>query len=182
MTATPQDLPERRFLAPAGLDDMLDYFLYLAYRDCGYVTENLCKAEFGINRRRWRILASLLDREGGTVGDLARLADLDFAQTSRTVGTMVREGLLKRRSQPGNARYAQILLTDAGRDLCNRVMRRYVQANQALLAPFSETEVLTLVNLLSRLRLRAAEMLDAEAGPDGGGERSACPKSEGGQA
>jgi len=95
---------------------------------------------------------------------------------------MVREGLLKRRSQPGNARYAQILLTDAGRDLCNRVMRRYVQANQALLAPFSETEVLTLVSLLSRLRLRAAEMLDAEAGPDAGDAHAACPEPADGQA
>src|SRR5271168_3695617 len=44
---------------PAGIEDMLDYQLYLLYRDCGYVIERLCQVEFGVSRRRWRILATL---------------------------------------------------------------------------------------------------------------------------
>ena len=37
---------------PGTLEDMIDYRLYLVYRDCGYVTEKVCKTEYGISRRR----------------------------------------------------------------------------------------------------------------------------------
>jgi hypothetical protein len=63
---------------PAGIEDMLDYQLYLLYRDCGYAIERLCQVEFGVSRRRWRILGTLSAAEGVTVSDLSKRAELDI--------------------------------------------------------------------------------------------------------
>src|SRR5579863_4073320 len=109
---------------PAGIDDMLDYQLYLLYRDCGYVTERLCQAEFGVSRRRWRILATLSTAEGITVSDLSKRAELDIAQTSRAIGALVRQGYLKRLANPKNARYSEVILTEKGRNLYHSMFAR----------------------------------------------------------
>ena len=84
--------PASSLTQPAGIEDLLDYQLYLLYRDCGYVIERLCQVEFGVSRRRWRILATLSAAEGITVSDLSMRAELDIAQTSRAIGTLAREG------------------------------------------------------------------------------------------
>jgi DNA-binding MarR family transcriptional regulator len=122
---------------PANIDDMLDYQLYLLYRDCGYVIERLCQVEFGVSRRRWRILATLSAAEGITVTDLSRRAELDIAQTSRAIGTLAREGYLKRLANRKNARFSQVVLTDKGRDLYRSMFVRLRQVNQQLLAVLS---------------------------------------------
>src|SRR5271156_2125770 len=109
--------PTSLLTQPASIEDMLDYQLYLLYRDCGNVIERLCQIEFGVSRRRWRILATLSAAEGITVSDLSKRADLDIAQTSRAIGTLAREGYLKRLANPRNARFSQIVLTEKGRNL-----------------------------------------------------------------
>ena len=85
--------PTSTLMQPAGIEDMLDYQLYLLYRDCGHVLERLCQVEFGVSRRRWRILAILSAAEGITVSDLSKRAELDIAQTSRAIGNSSGNGL-----------------------------------------------------------------------------------------
>lgn len=143
---------------PDTLEDMIDYRLYLVYRDCGYVTEKVCKNEYGISRRRLRIIFSLVHCEGITVSELARRAELDMAQTSRTIGTMMREGFLRRLSNPENARFAQVVLTDKGRQLYSDILGRYRSINQSLLAPLDDQELLMLDYLLDKLRASATDL------------------------
>lgn len=150
-----------RIRHPTVLAEMLDYRLYLVYRDCGYVTEGICRREFGISRRRLRIIFTLIDAEGVTVSELAKRADLDIAQTSRTIGTMVREGFLRRRSNPQNARFAQIWLTEKGRELYRDILGRYRQANNRLLDVLNDEEVIQLDRMIDKLRRHAA-VVDAE--------------------
>src|SRR5580700_5322706 len=118
---------------PAGIEDMLDYQLYLLYRDCGYVIERLCQVEFGVSRRRWRILATLSGAEGITVSDLSMRAELDIAQTSRAIGTLAREGYLKRLANQNNARFAQVIMTEKGRTLYRSMFARFCEVNKQLL-------------------------------------------------
>jgi len=143
---------------PETLEDMIDYRLYLVYRDCGHVTEKVCKTEYGINRRRLRIIFCLMYCEGVTVSELAKTAELDMAQTSRTIGTMMREGYLKRLSNPENARYAKVVLTDKGRQIYKNILGRYRSINQALLQPFTDEEIITLDYLMSKLRISSQEL------------------------
>lgn len=156
-----QTEPERRLasLDPRCLGEMLDYRLYLTYRDCGYFTERLLRTEFGINRRRWRIIAIVHQFEGATLSDIAEGAELDKAQASRTVGTMVREGYLKRLSNPDNARFAKIIFTDKGRELYDAILARYREANQSLVASLSYDEIAMLDGVLEKLRQHAARLM-----------------------
>src|SRR5271154_5266728 len=144
--------PTSLLMQPASIEDMLDYQLYLLYRDCGYVIERLCQVEFGVSRRRWRILATLSAAEGVTVSDLSKRAELDIAQTSRAIGTLAREGYLKRLANPKNARFSQINLTEKGRTLYRSLFARFRQANKQLLRDMSEDQVQHLRTAISILR------------------------------
>jgi DNA-binding MarR family transcriptional regulator len=150
--------PTSSLAQPVGIEDLLDYQLYLLYRDCGYVFERLCQVEFGVTRRRWRILAILSAAEGITVGDLSRRAELDVAQTSRAIGTLAREGYLKRLANPKNARFSQVILTDKGRNLYRSMFARFRQINQRLLCDMSANQVHHLRDAISILRNAAARL------------------------
>jgi DNA-binding MarR family transcriptional regulator len=154
-------------LRPASIEDMLDYQLYLIYRDCGYVTERMCKREFGVNRRRWRIIATLSSAEGITVSELAQRADLDIAQTSRTVGTLSREGYLKRLSNPDNARLAQVILTAKGRSLYDSMFSNYCKINKELLRGLDQKQVDQLTSIIGALRLAAEQIMTTSYCTDG---------------
>jgi DNA-binding MarR family transcriptional regulator len=144
--------PASSLTQPAGIEDLLDYQLYLLYRDCGYVIERLCQVEFGVSRRRWRILATLSAAEGITVSDLSMRAELDIAQTSRAIGTLAREGYLKRLANPKNARFSQVILTEKGRNLCHSMFARFCQVNKQLLRDMTEDQVQHLCTAISILR------------------------------
>jgi DNA-binding MarR family transcriptional regulator len=146
---------------------MLDYQLYLIHRDCGYVTERMCKREFGVNRRRWRIIATLSSAEGITVSELAQRADLDIAQTSRTVGTLSREGYLRRLSNPDNARLAQVILTAKGRSLYDSMFSNYCKINKELLRGLDQKQVDQLTSIIGALRLAAEQIMTANYCTDG---------------
>jgi|SRR5580658_3582661 DNA-binding MarR family transcriptional regulator len=143
---------------PAGIEDLLDYQLYLLYRDCGYVTERLCQVEFGVSRRRWRILATLSAAEGITVSDLSKRAELDMAQTSRAIGTLAREGYLKRLANRKNARFSEVVLTEKGRNLYHSMFARFCQVNKQLLRDLSEDQVQQLCDTISILRNTATQL------------------------
>jgi DNA-binding MarR family transcriptional regulator len=150
--------PASSLTQPAGIEDLLDYQLYLLYRDCGYVIERLCKVEFGVSRRRWRILAALSGAEGITVSGLSQRAELDVAQTSRAIGTLVRQGYLKRLVNPKNARYSEVILTGKGRNLYQSMFARLCQANMALLRGLSADQIQHLCTSISILRNTAAQL------------------------
>lgn len=143
-------------LDPRNLQDMLDYRLYLVYREFGCHHERMLNNEFGINRRRWRLIATVHDLEGATLSEIAELAELDRAQASRTVGTMVREGLLRRLSNPDNARFAKIVFTDKGRELYDKILKRYREMNLALIDDLTVEEIHQLDKLINKLRAAAA--------------------------
>jgi DNA-binding MarR family transcriptional regulator len=154
--AAPKSTPS--LTQPASIEDLLDYQLYLLYRDCGYVFERLCQVEFGVSRRRWRILATLSAGEGITVSDLSRRAELDIAQTSRAIGTLAREGYLKRLANPKNARFSQVVLTEKGRNLYDSMFACFREVNKQLLRDMSEDQIQHLCTAISILRNTATQL------------------------
>jgi DNA-binding MarR family transcriptional regulator len=150
--------PTSLLTQPASIEDMLDYQLYLLYRDCGYMIERLCQVEFGVSRRRWRILATLSAEEGITVSELSKRAELDIAQTSRAIGTLAREGYLKRLANRKNARFSQVILTEKGRNLYQSMFARFCQVNKQLLRGLSEDQVQYLCTAISILRSTATQL------------------------
>jgi len=145
-----------RLLAADCLNNLLDYQLYLLYRDCSAVMERLMQTRFGITRRRWRIIAALHElSEGASLNELAQCAQLSKDQASRTVATMCREGYLKRLSNPHNARYARIVFTEKSRTLYDDIIKEYRAANLQMLQALTAAEIDTLDTALCKLRQRA---------------------------
>jgi len=153
-----------RLLAADCLNHLLDYQLYLLYRDCGSVMERWMQRKFGITRRRWRIIAALHESsEGATLNEIAQRAELGKDQTSRTVGTMCREGYLKRLSNPDNARYAKIVFTDKSRSLYDAIFKEYRAANLHMLEALTPMEIDVLDSILLKLRQRAQDLREGES-------------------
>lgn len=153
LPSTPREGPGTPSLDPRTLQDMLDYRLYLVYRAYGDHFERMLNSEFGLNRRRWRFIATVHALEGATLSEIASHAETDRAQASRTIGTMVREGYFKRLSHPENARFAKIIFTDKGRDLHDRILARYRDLNISMVDSLTVDEVHLLDALLEKLRL-----------------------------
>jgi DNA-binding MarR family transcriptional regulator len=110
------------------------------------------------SRRRWRILATVSAAEGITVSDLSKHAELDIAQTSRAIGTLAREGYLKRLANPKNARFSQVILTDKGRSLYHSMFARVREVNKQLLRDLSEDQIQRLCTVVSIVRNTATQL------------------------
>jgi len=152
-----------RLLAADRLNHLLDYQLYLLYRDCSSIMERLMQTQFGITRRRWRIIAALHESsEGATLNEIAQRAELSKDQASHTVGTMCREGYLKRLSNPDNARYAKIVFTDKSRTLYDAILKEYRAANRQLLQALTLAEIETLDTVIIKLRQRVRDLRQAQ--------------------
>ena len=80
------------------LDDLLLYRLSRLLAVGGSPVIRLCEGRFRITRREWRVLATLVEHGGEGLGSsqLAEVAQLDRARTSRAVGAMVRRPAVRR--------------------------------------------------------------------------------------
>jgi len=146
-------------MLPKRFHELLDYRLFMIYRDCSAVVEGTCRAEFGVRGRLWRILATVAENDCSTVSQLAEFAELDVFQTSRAVGRLARLGLVKRGARPGNGRFAQISLTSKGSESYQAMFARYAELNGLLLDALSPEMVDQLVRVLAALGARAKLLL-----------------------
>ena len=145
--------------SPTCLQELLDYRLFMAYRDCSAVTEATCRAEFGVGGRHWRIIATIAENQSSTVNQVAEVAELDVFQTSRAVGQLVRQGLVTRGARAGNRRFAEVSLTAQGAELHAKMFRRYAELNRSLLESLDPAIIGKLEDCLSALVSRAKQLM-----------------------
>jgi len=121
----------------------------------------LCQARYGLSRREWRLIV-VLARHGPVLSsELAELAQLDRARTSRIVTTLVDMKLASREVIPSDRRHARVALTEQGRALYDEFLPVVVELNRQLLLALSPEEVQQLDTLMDRLAERAAANLKA---------------------
>ena len=151
-----------RLSQPKSLDDMLLYELWRLQAAARRPVVRLCETEFGITRREWRMLA--LVAQGGELAPsaLAELAELDRAQTSRAVGSLVQKGLVARTPRRGDRREVLLHLTERGQALYAALLPRVAAINQELLAVLSADEVAVLDALVQRLRAQADSLAERD--------------------
>ena len=122
----------------------------------GSLVVRLCEGQFGITRREWRLLAQLALKPGLSPTELASLASLDKARTSRALSRLVEKGLLEGRPLPQDGRQAELVLTGAGQALYEQLMPEARRINRELLAPLNPAELAQLDELLNRLQAHAS--------------------------
>jgi DNA-binding MarR family transcriptional regulator len=110
----------------------------------------------------WGIVGQLGERAPRSLIDLADAMGLDKAQISRGVSNLVRQGLVTRKTNPGNSREVLIALTPRGRTANAIILEAGGRANETLLADLSPRERRELAELLDLFTQRAYELLGDE--------------------
>lgn len=148
-----------RLIQPAGLADMLLYRLHRLRTAGGGMVLRYCEGQFGITRREWVFLGLLDGAEPVTCSELAERAGLQKSATSKTVVGLLRKGLVSRLARQGDRRYAQLALTQAGREMHARILPLVQQINQGMVATLSEAEIAQLDGLLDRMQEQVNRMV-----------------------
>ena len=96
-----------------------DYLAYLLAR-----ASHLVSAEFharvearGLSVAYWRVLATLSDADGMTMGELTRIVLYKQPTLSKIIDRMEGEGLIRRGSADDDRRKVRVYITDSGRAL-----------------------------------------------------------------
>jgi DNA-binding MarR family transcriptional regulator len=110
----------------------------------------------------WGIVAQLGERAPRSLIDLADGMGLDKAQISRSVSSLVRQGLVTRKTNPANSREVLIALTPRGSAANAAILEAGGRANEALLAGLTARERRDLAALLETFTRRAHDLLDGE--------------------
>ena len=128
------------------LNDLMSQELYL--KGCGLsLPETRCVAAIGSFP------------ESLTVNDVSFETNLDKAQVSRTVKTLVDRGLMSKRPSPVDGRCVQLTLTPPGQTCYTKVMVLIAQRNLDLMQCLSEQEQELLVDMFDRMLERARQQL-----------------------
>lgn len=107
-------------------------------------------AELGITVSMYRVLASLLERDGQRLGSLSDMTSIELSTLSRLVGTMTRKGLVSRKRPRGNARVVEISLTGRGRTLALQLTPIAEHFEEVALSGLSAKAVAELKHALDR--------------------------------
>ena len=153
-------MPAPTLRQPKTLDDMLLYRVWQLNARAGRLVMRMCEAEFGVTRREWRLLTYLARHDGVLPSELADYAGLDRARTSRAIGSLADKHLVHRQPRPHNRREVLLTLTEAGRDLHDRLLPRVAAINGQLMSALSEDEAGALARLLQRLQDQADGMAE----------------------
>ena len=151
--------PTPRLQAPVLLDDLLLYRLSRLLATGGHAVIRLCEGRYGITRREWRVLSLLAEQPGVlSSSELAGLAQLDRARTSRAVTSLVAKHLVRREAGPADRREVRLSLTEAGQALYDELFPQVATVNRELLSVLDEREAAVLEDALDRLQARADEL------------------------
>ncbi len=102
----------------------------------------------GIRTSVWRLLATLAQTNGLTVGELADEMLLQQPTVTKIVDRLVIEGLVERASSPDDRRKVIVDLTARGSALIAALQTEATQHQSAVLAAYSKVEIETLFRVL----------------------------------
>ena len=114
---------------------------------------------FGITPLEWRVLASLCDDDGMTIGDLARKVVAQQPTLTKTIKKMEDSGLVDRGSDAEDLRKTLAHVTKAGRDLYNTLVKQALQHEQQWLRGISASEIKVLKKMLRSIITRSRSPL-----------------------
>jgi MarR family transcriptional regulator for hemolysin len=124
---------------------------------------NAALAEAGGSLPIWLVLTSLRGEQWRTQLELARSLGIEGPTLTRHLDGMERAGLVERRRDPSDRRAVQVELTDAGRELHNRLRSSVAAFDEQLRSGLRAEEVDQVRAVLARLE---HNVRSNEEGPD----------------
>ena len=146
------------------LDDLLLYRLSRLLAVGGSPVIRLCEGRFGITRREWRVLATLAEH-GGALGSsqLAAVAQLDRARTSRAIGSLAAKGLISRTHTAGDRRHVLLRLSADGEAIHEQLLPLVRGINAELMSVLSPADAAQFDRSLASLQAQAARLAASSA-------------------
>lgn len=142
--------------SPGFLSDYLQFLLATA---SGLASHgfHLQAAEAGLPVAEWRVLACLSDRNGNTITEIARLAQMEQSRLTKVIDRMDARGLVRRERCGTDRRRVFVWLTAQGRHIAEEMVSRARSHEQAFLtACLTEREARRLKQLLIKVIDRAS--------------------------
>ena len=98
------------------------------------------------------VLTFLYEDDRVTARELGERTTLDSATLTGILDRLEKAGFIERRPHPEDRRALQVCLTDAGRNLGEKLLEMGVAANQEFLSPLTTEEQILLRMLLKKIR------------------------------
>jgi DNA-binding MarR family transcriptional regulator len=152
-------------LAPATLDDLLNYKLARLQALSSVPVVKLCEGRFGVTRREWRFIAVLAEKGPMSPTRLAAEAHLELARVSRVLTALAEKGLADRQAIAADRRRATVSLTPEGRALYAQIFPLVAEINAGVVGCLSREEARQLEDFLERLTAKAGSTLHPAALP-----------------
>ncbi len=144
---------------------ILELLAYRLQRASFYTTKHAHMAfarEFGISGSEWRLIGTISVMAPISMLRLAEETDIQLAQTSRTVASLMERGLVRSEGDRADKRKVMLLLTPAGRALYRKAFAEASRRNQRILGALSEQDCLALFRMLDTIAAEGRVMLDEE--------------------
>lgn len=116
----------------------------------------------GLSQGRFTVLMLLYNRGCGetptlTPAQLAEQSGVTRATMTGLIDTLERDGMVKRRPDPGDRRQLYVELTPSGSAFLAKILPEHFRRIAALMQVLSESERRSMVKLLGKIAARAAE-------------------------
>ena len=139
---------------PVFIRDYLSYLLAQASHSIYREFDAKVRAA-GLSSLEWRVLATLSDCDGLTIGELAAEVLAQQPTLTKVVDRLERAGLVERRNDPADLRRTLVLETDRGRSSVSPLLAAAKAHERAVLGAFPAREVAALKTMLRALSARS---------------------------
>ncbi|KRC84518.1 HTH-type transcriptional regulator MhqR [compost metagenome] len=153
-----KNVPKRA--KPAALKELFSYRLNRLAYVSSRIAAGLNESRYGVGPREWRFIALLGATPDMSLNAVAREANIDKSQASRTVSELIERGLICRSADSQDGRGVSLALTQAGRALYEDMFPAAVQRNDAMLSVLSDAEREQMERMLDKLTEHALDMLN----------------------
>jgi DNA-binding MarR family transcriptional regulator len=114
------------------LQDFLPYLLNQAAEAASRGFQATYRAQYGLTRTQWRVMANLGRFGAMTARDICRISHIDKTKVSRAVAGMEAEGLLTRATSDQDRRAENLSLTQKGRAVFAEIGQRALEFDATL--------------------------------------------------
>jgi len=114
------------------------------------------RESYGIGVVEWRVIMFIGYMKETSANRICLETDLDKGAVSRSLNVLANKGIIRVQEDGEDSRRRNVVLTAKGRALHDRIVPVAMKRQQILLSGLSQSEVEKLLELIARLRTKAA--------------------------
>ncbi len=133
------------------IQDWLIYRLWRISQEAGYELKEFYSDEFGLSPIEWHAIAAIANYAPLSAKELATLVDRNQVQMTRTLSSLLKQGLILRRTDASDRRRIILSLNKKGEAVYSRISPVAQQLEEKMMSVFNQQERKQFLALLNRL-------------------------------